>query len=86
MNYKLLAEGLVLGLDLISRLAHSGGDDALDKIKDLTQKLVGDSTVPIGKLDAKKIWDEVTRHVTRVAQDDAEIDRKIAEKFGKKDS
>ena len=83
MDYKLLAEGLVLGLDLISRLAHSGGDDALDKIKDLTQKLVGDSTKPIGKLDPKEIWEEVTRHVSRVQNDDAEIDRKIAEKFKK---
>lgn len=85
MDWKTLAEALVLGLDMINRLASSKSDDALDRIRELTEKMVGNSSVPIGTLKPDEILAEVTARATRVAADDAEIDRKIAEKFKNRD-
>lgn len=80
MDYRLLAQALVLGIDLIKEIAHSGDDDAIDKIRDLTSKL---STSRPPGLEPQKILAEITKHATRVQADDAEINRKIAEKFPK---
>jgi hypothetical protein len=85
MDYKLLAQGLVFAMDMISRIARSGDNDALEQIQALTKKLVGDSTTPIKSLNPEEIMAEMTKHTSRLEADDAEIDRKIAKKFPKDD-